>query len=1012
MANLWGEGLGAKLDQLILELGEALDNTKTELAAKERWLSGEGPETDFDGPVDVGPERPVDGIGSNPLHEDWGATGQQLLRLGEADFGDGIGTMGGADRPNAREISNTVSQQTEDMPSEVGASDMLWAWGQFIDHDLDLTEAGHGGEFAPIIPPADDPAFPPGSMIPFTRVEPLEGTGVDTPREYPNEITGFLDASMVYGSDEETAASLRVDGGKMLMTEDEFLVLDGENPMAGDVRAGENVGLTSLHTLFAREHNWWVDQLAERDPSLTDDELYAAARQRVEAEIQAITFNEFLPLLLGEDAVPDYEGYDSSVNPGVSVEFSTGVYRLGHSLLSTTIQRLDEDGNVIEAGNLGLRDAFFAPELIEQDGGIAPILRGLLDGSSQQVDTFIVEDVRSFLFGQPGDGGLDLAALNIQRGRDLGVPSYNDLREAIGLDRVESFTEITSDAVLAGLLEDLYGDVDHVDAWIGGLAEDRFGDSLLGETFHWVVLDQFVRVRDGDPFWSEGSALPEEERDALWSTKLSDIIERNGDVEVAQDNVFLAFDRQGGDGSDDELAGGAERDLLIGEEGNDTLLGNEGDDQLEGGADKDFLVAGDGDDTLRGGDDDDILEAGDGDDSLSGGAGDDMAFADFGNDLLFGAAGRDTADGGFGDDTLDGGADNDILIGSIGNDLLLGADGDDLLEGGAGFDTLEGGLGRDFLDGSFSDDSMAGGEGEDTLEGGFGNDGLLGEGGNDFLLGDAGADLLAGGDGEDTINAGRDNDSIDGGDGDDVINGEMGDDLAVGDSGNDLMNGGSGADSLDGGDGDDTVDGGFDNDLLFGGEGQDQLDGDFGNDSVDGGAGADTLQGGWGEDSLDGGDGDDSVDGGRNDDWLEGGAGNDELIGGLGKDSLEGGDDDDLLMGDEENDLLQGGDGNDTLKGGGGGDVLQGDLGDDLLYGGGGADQFRFYTFFGNDVLKDFSENDTVFLMAPLDVDEVSDLEVTQTDAGARVQVDEASSITFEGWNVAELDGADIVFLF
>ena len=744
-------GLGAKLDRLILELGEALDDQKAELAAQERLLSGEGPETDFDGPVVVGPERPADGSGSNPLNENWGAAGQPLLRLGEADFGDGIGTLGGADRPNPRVISNTVNQQTEDMPSEVGASDMLWAWGQFIDHDMDLTEAGHGGEFAPIVPPVGDPAFPPGSIIPFTRVEPLEGTGVDTPRAYPNEITSFLDASMVYGSDEATAASLRVEGGKLLVTEDDLLVLEGVNPLAGDIRAGENVGLTSLHTLFAREHNWWVDQLAARDPGLSDDELYAAARQRVEAEIQAITFNEFLPLLLGEDAVPAYEGYDSSVNPGISVEFSTGVFRLGHSMLSTTIQRLNEDGSVIDAGNLGLRDAFFAPQLIEQDGGIAPVLRGLLDGSSQAIDTFVVEDVRSFLFGQPGDGGLDLPALNIQRGRDLGVPSYNDLREAIGLERTESFAEITSDTVLAGLLEELYGNVDNVDAWVGGLAEDRFGDSLLGETFHRVVLDQFVRVRDGDPFWSEGSALPEAEREALWSTKLSDIIERNGDVGLAQDNVFLAFDRQGGDASDEVLEGGAGRDLLIGDAGNDTLRGNEGDDQLEGGEGMDVLVAGAGNDTLRGGDDDDVLEAGQGDDSLAGGAGDDDLDGGLGDDLLFGGAGRDTADGGVGNDSLDGGADDDMLIGgegddfllgAAGNDLLQGGDGRDTLDGGDGLDTLEGGLGRDVLVGGSGDDSLAGGEGDDTLNGGDGDDVLEGGLGDDLLFGGEGADAF------------------------------------------------------------------------------------------------------------------------------------------------------------------------------------------------------------------------------------------------------------------------------
>lgn len=140
--------------------------------------------------------------------------------------------------------------------------------------------------------------------------------------------------------------------------------------LAGDVRAGENVALTSLHTLFAREHNRIVEELARIDPDLGDDELYDAARQRVETEVQAITYNEFLPLLLGENAIGAYQGYDPSVDPGISVEFSTAAFRFGHSLLSAEIERIDEDGSTIAAGNLALRDAFFSPDEIAENGGI------------------------------------------------------------------------------------------------------------------------------------------------------------------------------------------------------------------------------------------------------------------------------------------------------------------------------------------------------------------------------------------------------------------------------------------------------------------------------------------------------------------------------------------------------------------------------------------------------------------------------------------------------------------
>lgn len=568
--------------------------------------------------------RPIDGTGSNAEQPDWGAAGQTLLRLGEARYADGIGEVS-EDLPNAREISNAVVQQSEDEPNSFGLSDLFWAWGQFLDHDIDLTEAGET-EFSPIAVPAGDPAFDPegegDAIIPFFRVDPVEGTGETTPREFENEITAFIDASMVYGSDAETAEALRAEGGKLIVDDEGLLpVTEDGNVLAGDVRAGENVALTSMQTLFAREHNRWVDKLAKQDPSLSDDELYQAARQMVEAEIQAITYNEFLPLLVGEDAIAAYEGYDPTVNPGISVEFSTAVFRLGHSLLSPEIQRLEEDGSVIAAGNLSLRDAFFAPEEIAENGGIDPILRGLADGTAQELDTQIVEDVRSALFGAPGEGGLDLAVLNIERGRDLGVPAYNDLREAVGLTRAEDFADITSDAALAAALEEVYGDVDLVDAWIGGLAEDPTGGGIVGELFATVIIDQFERLRDGDPFWSEDADLPEDQLEALWDTSLADVIERNSDIGSIQENAMLAHNRIGGTDGDDALTGTVASDLILGLEGNDLLTGGESADQLEGGR---------GQDSLNGGEGNDLLIGGQGDDSFifTGAFGDDV-IADF-----------------------------------------------------------------------------------------------------------------------------------------------------------------------------------------------------------------------------------------------------------------------------------------------------------------------------------------------------------------------------------------------
>ena len=543
--------------------------------------------------------RPIDGEGTNEQYKDWGATHQELVRLAPAAFADGVGDMV-TDRPNAREISNAVAQQDGETPNSFGVSDMFWAWGQFIDHDMDLTEASDT-ESVPIIAPVGDPVFAPGTPILFSRVAPVEGSGVDTPRTYENEITAFLDGSMVYGSDAETAAALR-EGAYLVLDEDGLLVRTNDGVLAGDVRAAENVALTSLHTLFAREHNRWVDELRAKHPDWAADMLFDAARMRVEAQIQAITYNEWLPLLVGEGALDRYRGYDEHVNPGISVEFSTAAFRFGHSLLSADIERLEEDGAEISAGAIALRDAFFNPDAIGENGGIDPILRGLAGSTASELDNQVVEDVRSFLFSPaPGSPGLDLAAINIQRGRDLGVASYNDLREALELGRASAFTDITSDADLAATLEQVYGDVDRVDAWVGGLAEDAHGDGMLGELFATIIIDQFTRLRDGDPYWSKakGGLSPAEAR-AIWDTTLADVIEANTEVGTMQAEAFMAFARIGGTDLGDDLTGTDASDLILGFGGDDSLTGDAGDDELYGGAgaDRFYFAPGSGHDLI------------------------------------------------------------------------------------------------------------------------------------------------------------------------------------------------------------------------------------------------------------------------------------------------------------------------------------------------------------------------------------------------------------------------------
>jgi len=476
-----------------------------------------------------------------------------------SDYADGISEPSGSDRPNPRTVSNLVMAEPEATPNRRNASAYLWQWGQFLDHDIDLTETTTD-ELFPIAIPAGDPDFDPdntGSVaLLFLRsiYDPSSGTDPTNPRQQTNGITALIDASNVYGSEPERSAALRLnDGSGRLAASDGNLLPFNEVGLAnaggtsaalfvaGDVRANEQVGLTALHTLFMREHNRLAGLIRQGSPALSGDDVYRRARRIVEAEMQAITYREFLPILLGPDALKPYTGHRREVDPSIGNLFSTAAYRLGHSMLNETLLRQGPDGRTIPEGDLALAESFFfSPSRLLTEGGIEPVLRGLARQRARRIDPFLTDAVRNFLFGAPGQGGFDLASLNIQRGRDHGLPDYNTARQALGLNPKNSFASISSNPDVQDRLESAYGSVDRIDPWVGGLAEDPHRGALVGEFFYQVLTDQFTRLRDGDRSWYR-IALEPALVDQVEQLTLGDIIRLN--TRIGQElprNVFLA----------------------------------------------------------------------------------------------------------------------------------------------------------------------------------------------------------------------------------------------------------------------------------------------------------------------------------------------------------------------------------------------------------------------------------------------------------------------------------------
>ena len=273
--------------------------------------------------------------------------------------------------------------------------------------------------------------------------------------------------------------------------------------LSGDDRTNEQPGLASMHTLFVREHNRVARELNKINPGWNDEKIYQEARKIVGAVWQKITYADFLPIIIG-DTLPAYPGYKPNVNADLTNAFSTAAFRFGHTLIRPTFDVLDANFNPI-MNPLPLREMFFNTSFI-LSRGIEPILLGLLSNSSERFDRNLAIDLLDNLFREPGSSerGLNLAALNIQRGREHGLPGYNSYRRFCGLRNARNFHETRREIRNRWnriLLHRLYRRPANADLWVAGLAEAPANGGIVGATFGCIIREQFRRFRDGDSFF-------------------------------------------------------------------------------------------------------------------------------------------------------------------------------------------------------------------------------------------------------------------------------------------------------------------------------------------------------------------------------------------------------------------------------------------------------------------------------------------------------------------------------
>lgn len=502
--------------------------------------------------------RSIDGQCNNLEHLEWGSADIPFLREIPSHYGppDFKQSYSGQGRLNPRAISNLVSHQEEGGLSINNLSSFVYTWGQFIDHDITATLSSET-EVEPIPIPDNDPLF--RIPIEFKRSAAREGTGINDPRQQLNKITAWIDASNVYGSDQEAANWLRTfQGGKLKTSSGDLLpynTIDGEKQspidpnapemagqdrlpklfVAGDARANEQPGLTALHTLFVREHNRICDEYI-RWGYTHDEDNYQGARAIVAAYIQSITYNEYLPSL-GIQLDP-YRGYNPEIRPDIMNIFATAAFRYGHSLVEENILLAEDDYLVYDV--IPLERAFFNNTVIERNN-IQPVLLGLATQLQRATDLQIVDKLRNFLFAPtPNAPGLDLAALNIQRGRDHGLPDYNTVRTHFLGAPAKTWDEITANFETQAKLKEAYGNnLNDVDLWVGLMAEDHQPGVETGPTAAAIIKEQFERLRDGDRFYYEIDPIVD--FGVADDIRLSTIISRNTDAYFVPNDVFHVY---------------------------------------------------------------------------------------------------------------------------------------------------------------------------------------------------------------------------------------------------------------------------------------------------------------------------------------------------------------------------------------------------------------------------------------------------------------------------------------
>ncbi|XP_043574593.1 eosinophil peroxidase-like [Chiloscyllium plagiosum] len=506
--------------------------------------------------------------------------------------------------PLAREVSNKILRtRNEDVVNDLEVTHLFMQWGQWIDHDMSLTP--HSGSIQTFNDGIDcertcvqrNPCFPiriprgdtriknQSICLPFIRSAPACGSGelgslfgdVNT-RQQMNVLTAFIDVNEVYGSTDCVANKLRnltnelglmavnteySDNGREYLPfntissnlcgsmGESCLTNENSTPcfIAGDVRVNEQLGVLTFHTVFLREHNRLARELKKLNPHWSGETTYQEARKILGAFQQIINHRDYVPLVIGEEAtmkyLSPYEGYDESIDPGIANVIATAAFRFGHLSIQPKLFRVNENYQEHpQFKSLDLHQAFFTPWRLIKEGGVDPLMRGLLGRPAklQRQDKMLPDELREKLFELTAHLGMDLGSLNMQRSRDHGLPGYYAWRRFCGLSASRSqfqLFRILRSRDLARKLISLYRTPENIDVWVGAISEPFVKGGRVGPLLACLIGQQFKNLRDGDRFWWENDGVfSGSQRQALQKISMSRIICDNTGIEFLPRNAF------------------------------------------------------------------------------------------------------------------------------------------------------------------------------------------------------------------------------------------------------------------------------------------------------------------------------------------------------------------------------------------------------------------------------------------------------------------------------------------